>query len=1359
MGDLTLRPQDLGVGRLLRKIRDAVVVADSTTGRILLWNQAASRIFGYSSSETLGLHVEELIPGCLEASRRVFMACDVDPGHGAYVDHPRELLELPAVRKGGEEITVEVSLNPIEPLDWHGEVGERSLLAIVRDATERKQTHDRLVESERRFATVLSNARAYVYRCLNEPGWANEFASDYALELTGYPPEELLIDGEVRLGDLIVEEDRQRVWDEVQAALERHERFEVRYVIRRKDGALRHVEDCGQGVYDEKGNVVALEGILYDVTEAALAEERLEEAEARYRQLVERLPAIVYLQKTNGSMSTIYDSPHIETLLGYPKDKYLEDPYYWAKILHPDDRERVLAGERRAIASGEPLSQEYRVVAGDGRIVWVRDEAVIVKERNGEQSYLQGLIFDITERKEAERRLQEAEARYRTLVEQIPAVVYIQELEHQGAISYISPQIREMMGYSAEDYLQDPDLWVRTTHPDDRERVLAEDARTDETGEPFRVEFRKITRDGRVIWVRDEAVLVRDADGRPLHWQGIFTDITERMRTEQALRESEQRYRTLVQYGSDIMTILEADGTIRYESPAVERVLGYRSEEMIGTDAFDYVHPDDLDSVLETFLEGIATKRPTAVIEFRFRHADGSWRYLEAIGVNLLEDPAVRGVMVNSRDITERKRAEEARQRSEAGLAEAQRMAHLGSWEWNVKTGEAYWSDEVFRIYGFEPRSVTPSLERLMEVVHPDDRARLRGAIDGALHRGETHDFDHRIVRPSGETRVVHRRAEVVFDKAGVPFRMVGTVQDITELKRTERALEESEQRFRQLFEQSVDALFVHDERGRFVDCNSQACRLLGYSREELLDLSVSDVSLNVLAGEERKARQEGGGTLWQRALAGAPGTFALSHEEKNVRKDGTVFPVEVRVGSVDYGGRRMILASVRDITERKLFEAQLTYQALHDPLTRLPNRTLFLDRLEHALAQTRRRQNFNVAVLFMDLDDFKNVNDSLGHDVGDELLKAVGTRLKSLLRPGDTAARLGGDEFAILLEDVRGIGDASLIARRIIEDIKAPFELMGHELFFTVSIGISMSTSERDRAEEMLRDADLAMYQAKEKGKATYQVFDSAMYGRVLDRLSLDRDLRRACRRDEFVIHYQPKVRLQTGRIFAVEALVRWDRPGRGLVLPEEFVPVAEENDLIVPIGRRTLDEACRRASEWRERYPNDLFEMVSVNLSASQLQHANLLEETVATLHRTGLDPRNLNLEITESVVMSDVPTNAATLDKLRKLGIELAIDDFGKGYSSLSYLKRFPVSYLKVDRSFVEELREGSEDRALVSGIIALAHTLGMQVIAEGVESAEQLRILREVGCDMAQGFYFSEPLTHDGMSALLDADPRW
>src|SRR5215207_7610141 len=353
-------------------------------------------------------------------------------------------------------------------------------------------------------------------------------------------------------------------------------------------------------------------------------------------------------------------------------------------------------------------------------------------------------------------------------------------------------------------------------------------------------------------------------------------------------------------------------------------MLGYRPEELVGKSAFDYIHPEDLERVLSVFAEALAQPGVNRRVEFRFRHADGSWRHLESIGSSLLDDPSVGGVIVNSRDVTERKEAEEALHRSEAGLAEAQRMANLGNWEWDVRTGEVFWSEEVFRIYGYQPSEIVPTLKRLIELVHPDDRRQLREAIDGALYRDEPYDFEHRIVRPNGEERIVHRRAEVVRGEGGEPLKMVGTVQDITGRKQTERALGESEQRFRQLFEQSVDALFVHDEQGRFVDCNSQACRLLGYSRQELLSLSVSDISSNLITEEERALREREGGTLWQRALAGTPGTFALSHEEVNRRKDGTTFPVEVHVGSVDYGGRRMVLASIHDITERKRTEEAL---------------------------------------------------------------------------------------------------------------------------------------------------------------------------------------------------------------------------------------------------------------------------------------------------------------------------------------------------------------------------------------------------------------------------------------------------
>jgi diguanylate cyclase (GGDEF)-like protein/PAS domain S-box-containing protein len=816
-----------------------------------------------------------------------------------------------------------------------------------------------LEESERRLSSLLANAPAYLYRCLNKPGWPNEFVSDYAYELTGYSPEELT-NGSVMFGDLIVEEDRERVWEEVQTALAERRRFGLRYAIHRRDGELRYVEEHGQGVFGEDGKVVALEGVVHDVTGRELAQEALKKAEEKYR----------------------------------------------------------------------------------------------------------------------------------TLVEQIPAIVYVDTLVAMYTVVYMGPQVEDILGYPPQKFMDNPEFWYERVHPDDLEGVVAEDARTDETGEPFRMEYRMIARDGRVVWIRDEAVLIHNPKGGPLYWQGVMSDITERKEREEALRKSE------------------------------------------------------------------------------------------------------------------------------ANLAEAQRLAHVGSWEWDLRTGEIFWSDEVFRIYGFEPKEFVPDFERLVGVVHPDDRELLRRKIDGAVRQGEPYDFEHRIVRPNGEERVVHRRAEVVRDEDIEPLRMVGTVHDVT---------------------------------------------------------------------------------------------------------------------------------------ERKALEEQLQRQALHDPLTRLPNRVLFTDRLKQALRRARRRRG-EVAVLFADLDNFKVVNDSLGHKTGDRLLVAVSKRIRTLLRPGDTVARLGGDEFVFLLEDT-DVAGAVRVAERVSEELRAPFSLSGRQLFVTASVGVSVGGLDGKHAADLLRDADLAMYRAKHSGKARYALFEEVMNARALERLETEHGLRRALEHEEFVVRYQPNVRISSGEIVGFEALVRWEHPERGLLLPEEFVPLAEETGLIVPIGERVLEEACRRAREWQQQRSSDPPVVVCVNLSARQFRESSLAETIARILDEIGLDPRYLFLEVTESTTMSDAVATVAALEQLQDLGVRVMIDDFGTGYSSLSYLERFPVDYVKIHRSFVGGLGKDPGAAVLVSGVIHLAHALDLEVIAEGVETAEQLERLREMECDLAQGYLFSEPLPAQGVADLL------
>jgi diguanylate cyclase (GGDEF)-like protein len=430
----------------------------------------------------------------------------------------------------------------------------------------------------------------------------------------------------------------------------------------------------------------------------------------------------------------------------------------------------------------------------------------------------------------------------------------------------------------------------------------------------------------------------------------------------------------------------------------------------------------------------------------------------------------------------------------------------------------------------------------------------------------------------------------------------------------------------------------------------------------------------------------------------------------------------------------------------------QLTRQAFRDALTGLPNRALFMDRLSHGLTRARRRHE-HVAVLFLDLDRFKVINDTLGHTVGDQLLVEVSNRLGSSLRPGDTVARLGGDEFGLLLEDVADAETAELVALRIEAELAKPLSFEGREVFVTASIGIALSSERLGTPEEVLRDADLAMYHAKAKGKARHEIFDGTMSAPALDRMDLEMDLRSAITNRDFRLHYQPILRLETGRIVEVEALIRWQHEKRGLLQPDAFIGLTEETGLIVPIGQWVLTEACRQARAWQIEFPRTPALGMSVNLSAKQFQNPKLVEEITDALTMSGLDPACLKLEITESVVMQDVPATLAKLHELKDLGIRLAIDDFGTGYSSLGYLKRFPVDTLKIDRSFVKGLSHEGGDSAIVRAVVTVAKSLNMDVTAEGIETDQQRLELKALGCDLGQGFLFGRPSTPEHLKPLL------
>jgi diguanylate cyclase (GGDEF)-like protein/PAS domain S-box-containing protein len=554
----------------------------------------------------------------------------------------------------------------------------------------------------------------------------------------------------------------------------------------------------------------------------------------------------------------------------------------------------------------------------------------------------------------------------------------------------------------------------------------------------------------------------------------------------------------------------------------------------------------------------------------------------------------------------------------------------------------------------------------------------------------------------------------------------------------------QSEERYRSVVEQAAESIFLVDaETGHILEANAAFFASLGFEAQEPRQLTLYDIVAQDRESIDRNIEvvlEEG------RHLIG---------EWQYRRKDGALVDVDVSISAIPYGGKEALCIVAHDVTERKALEEELRHQAFHDSLTGLPNRALFLDRLKHALARARREGGL-VAVLLLDLNKFKVINDSLGHDAGNAVLIEAAERLQGSVRLGDTVGRLFGDEFGILLEAPCSVEEAKQVAERVGQRLQVPFVIGGRELFVSSSVGIASSESTEDQPKEILRHADLAMYAAKRRGNTLYEMHNPSMDTRTVRRLDLESDLHRAVERKEFEVHYQPIVDLQTGEIAGVEALARWMHPERGLVAAGEFVQVAEENGLIRPIGRWVLEEACRRAKDWSERYPQ-MSPLMSVNLSASQFAHQS--GSITEILDNTGLDANALQLEITERTVMDDAEFSIEKLRQLTDLGVSFTIDDFGMGYSCLYYLKRMPVSSLKIDRLLVTGLVEDPGDLTIVSGTIGLGHALGLKIVAEGVETADQRAKLKELGCDLAQGHYFAKPIPGEAAASLLEQGVSW
>ncbi|HET8699777.1 MAG TPA: EAL domain-containing protein [Gammaproteobacteria bacterium] len=754
------------------------------------------------------------------------------------------------------------------------------------------------------------------------------------------------------------------------------------------------------------------------------------------------------------------------------------------------------------------------------------------------------------------------------------------------------------------------------------------------------------------------------------------------------------------------------------------------------------VHPEDRQRFLESSQR--AQEGHPAPVEMRVVLPDGVEKVFHSRGA-VDFDAQRRPVRMYGtlQDITERRAFQAALTLTDMRYREAQRIAQIGNWEWNLVTNQSWWSDELYRILEEDPARYEASLENFMRKVHPDDHALLEHDRENVSSEpGAYKPTEVRIVTPSGRIKVVEQIIEVRKDDRGRPVAVVGTIHDVTERRALETQLRESESRYASTVELAAVGIAHIDGKGRFAWSNGKMREMLGYSGEELERLTIWDVSHE----DDRRV------TDGDRARLHAGEISTLKAEKRYVRRDGTV--IWVRITSALRRGSDGVplydVSVVEDITARKVAEDRVQYLATHDKLTGLPNRAVFGELLDHAIDAAQRRDH-RCAVLFIDLDRFKIVNDSLGHEAGDVLLKEMAARLRSCMRQSDVLARLGGDEFVVLLEEVNDENEAADVAKKVLSSVLVPVQIMGHECRITASIGIATYPVDARDAQTLMKHADMAMYLAKEEGKNNFQFYSKHSSPMSVERLVLETHLARALERKEFTVQYQPKVDMRSGEIKGAEALLRWWNPEVGTVSPAQFIPVAEDSGLIVPIGKWVLATACEQNVAWQRRGLPKI--VMSVNMSPRQFKDPALIDDIAEVLARTGMPPELLELEITESMIMHNVDMAAAKAEAIRKLGVRLAIDDFGTGYSSLSQLKRFPIDTLKVDRSFVRDIPHNAEDKAITEAIIALGKALGVTVVAEGVETAQQHEFLRVNACDEMQGFFFSRPCHPDALADLL------
>ncbi|MBK1702611.1 hypothetical protein CKO22_17415, partial [Thiococcus pfennigii] len=1149
--------------------------------------------------------------------------------------------------------------------------------------------------------------------------------NDYFAELLGYRQDEIIGQGTRRF--YADEVEYERVGRALYAGITAHESLSVEARLRRRDGEVICVQ-ASVASLDSAAHPGVMVFTVLDITERHRQEEALQRSGWRLEQ-AERL-ANVGAWEIDVAARRLTPSAQWRRIHGTDAEDLGLDALIETHA-HPEDRPALERAMQQVLAGEGRYDLEHRIVrADDGQVRTIHAIGEAARDPDGRPIRVYGAALDITERRRAE---EERLARERELAAIFRAAPIGIGLTRARRILRVNDYLARLLGYEPAELIgQD----ARLVYPSDEEyeRVGREKYRQLAATGFGTVETRWLARDGRQLDVLLSSSLVDAADPTGA---AVFTalDITERKRAEAALQASEERLRLVMAATNDAL--------VDWDVGSGRLTVNDRFFELLGFDpggfapTFEWilarVHPEDRARLLRELEAGMAGDEPFAV-EGRIRPRTGDWLWVQSRGQVVARDGGARPVRVagTMTDVTASRRAEAALRESHRRLTEAERLAQLGHWECDLASGQPVWSEQVYRIFGLDPdRPPPPPVGEHGRLFHADDVDEYQRVMARTRETGEPFAFVLRVWRSDGALRWLSATGHLERTADGCPRRLFGTAQDVTEQHDAAERLRQAAQ----VFESTGDGVIITDAAERILAVNRAFTEITGYTETELL-------------GETPRALKSGrhDRAFYQAMWASLRRTGSWRGEIWNRRKGGEIYPELLTISAVPGhdGGVSHYVAVFSDLTSLKRSEEQLEHLAHHDPLTELPNRALFRTRLAHGL-QRAERDRRRLGVLVMDLDRFKVINDSMGPASGDEALRQIGASLTEALRPGDTLARLGGDEFGLILEDLGDPSVAVATAQRLMAICARPRQLGGREVAITACVGIGLYPGDGDDGDSLLRHADVALSQAKEAGPQTLQFFEPAMERSVVERLHLEGCLRQALAAGELRLHYQPQVRLADGSLIGAEALLRWRSAELGEVPPGRFIPLAEEIGLIDEIGAWVLRQGCEQLRAWDAAGLH--LPRLAINLSIRQLEAGDLIERCDRTFRETGVAPERIELEVTESMVMRRADLSVEVLNGLRDLGVRLVIDDFGTGYSSLAYLRRLPLHQLKIDKSFVDDLLDDPNSQAIARAIIALGHSLGLEVLAEGVEEADQAQRLRLDGCDLAQGYHFARPLPVD------------